>query len=65
MVKRSTVASRSMKVGSLVSVPLGTRYLDAIVVGRQLGGRIEVEIRVEGADPVHTSYAPDEVLPRG
>jgi hypothetical protein len=53
-----------MKVGSLVSVPLGTRYLDAVVIGRQLGGRIQVEIRVEGADPVHTSYAPDEVVPR-
>lgn len=64
MAKRSALASHSMRVGSLVSVPLGTRYFDAIVVGRQLGGRIEVEIRVDGTDPVRTSYAPDEVSPR-
>jgi len=51
---------RSAKTGTFVRVPFGRREVDAVIVeGRR--GRIEVEIKVQGAAPVRTSYAPHEI----
>lgn len=50
-----------LKTGAHVSVPLGRQPVSATVVERRRG-RIEVEIDVQDADPIRTTFAPEDVI---
>ena len=55
---------RAPKSGTTVKVPFGARDVEATVVaGRH--GRVEVEIKIKGADPIRTSYAAKEIRVSG
>lgn len=55
---------RAPKSGTAVRVPFGARDVEATVVaGRH--GRVEVEIKIEGADPIRTSYTAEEIRVSG
>jgi hypothetical protein len=58
--EKKTGASRVPKFGTLVIVPFGDALLPATVVQKR-NGRVEVEIKVEDADPIRTTFALDDI----
>ena len=52
------------KFGTRVIVPFGDSLLPATVIQKR-NGRVEVEIKVEDADPIRTTFALDDItLPK-
>jgi hypothetical protein len=52
--------TRVPKFGTAVIVPFGNSMLPATVVQKR-NGRVEVEITVEDADPIRTTFALEDV----
>ncbi|MCS5733768.1 hypothetical protein [Herbiconiux daphne] len=60
MNEKKSDALRVPKFGTLVLVPFGDALLPATVVQKR-NGRVEVEIKVEDADPIRTTFALDDI----
>lgn len=52
--------TRVPKFGTAVIVPFGNSMLPATVLQKR-NGRVEVEIKVEDADPIRTTFALDDI----
>ena len=52
--------TRFPKFGTVVEVPFGNAMLPATVLQKR-NGRVEVEIKVEDADPIRTTFALEDV----
>ncbi len=58
--EKKSDALRVPKFGTPVIVPFGDALLPATVVQKR-NGRVEVEIKVEDADPIRTTFALDDI----